>query len=148
MTPFFNAIRTEQLRGEIDAWMGTPWRYQGNDSNGIDCGNLVRRVLVACGAVPADWEPPVWPLRWYESDTRERLVEELSKLPFQMTDGIALDGDLMAFRMTVNQPQSHLGIVVDGGFVHALAGVGVISTPLSDLVWGGRFGSLWRPVEV
>lgn len=114
-----NRTKSERqlLIDEITKWIGTPYRYGGNDRSGIDCSAFVRSVYRDAFAV----ELP---------RTTEQQVQEGREVP---ASDLRM-GDLVFFR-----PQGkdrHVGIFLDGGeFAHASTSQGVTISRLDEKYW-------------
>jgi cell wall-associated NlpC family hydrolase len=47
-------VTADAVIAEARAWLGVPWRHQGRDRAGIDCGGLVIRIGQALGLTSYD----------------------------------------------------------------------------------------------
>jgi cell wall-associated NlpC family hydrolase len=89
--------------GSALGYIGTPYRYAGNGTNGFDCAGFVRRAYADAAGI----ELPRSSAAQYGMG---RKIEPEDLTP----------GDLVFFRDTYKRGISHVGIYVgDGVFVHA-----------------------------
>jgi len=103
------------------ALVGTRFRVQGRDPEGLDCvGVAIATYRVPAGSVRRDYR-----LRGdHEVEIRVALTEHFRRVPVTQLRA----GDLMLMR--VSNEQLHLGIRTDAGFVHAHARLlRVVETP-------------------
>jgi len=99
--------------------VGTRFRPQGRDSQGLDCIGLV----IATFDIPIDAVPRDYRLRGARG---AELVAGVSRF-FRQVRHIK-PGDVMVLEVTVEQ--LHLAVRTEQGFVHANAGIGrVVETP-------------------
>lgn len=110
-----DAVRARSL-------VGVRFRAQGRDpQRGLDCVGL---ALAACG-LPADFGRTDYRLRGDFRTEIERVLEGLFRGVLAKQRRI---GDLLL--MAVAEDQLHLGVLTDGGFVHADARLRrVVETP-------------------
>ena len=103
------------------ALVGTRFRPQGRDANGLDCIG----VIVATFGIDADQVRRDYKLSDdHRSDVRKALLEHFRKVPRTWLR----PGDLIL--MSVGDRQAHLAVRTDVGFVHAHAGIRrVVETP-------------------
>ena len=103
------------------ARVGTRFRPQGRDANGLDCIG----VIVAAFGIPTESVPRDYRLR---GDRRDDLAEGLGRFFRKVSRKQLRPGDVML--MAAGQEQLHLAIRTSHGFVHAHAGIGrVVETP-------------------
>ena len=121
---------------EAYTWVGTPYRYGGEDRDGVDCSGLVKQVFY---------------------DAIGRQLPRTSHDQAAISLGIDIEqlkpGDLLFYatggrRSTIN----HVGIYVGyGKMVHASSSSGVIETSISQPYFVARFAKagrvLTRPEE-
>ena len=103
------------------ALVGTPFRLQGRNSEGLDCvGVAIATFGVAPDAVRRDYR-----LRGdHEAEVRAFLARDFRRVA---TTQLRL-GDLMLMRISADQ--LHLGVRTAAGFIHAHAGLRrVVETP-------------------
>ena len=102
------------------AMIGTPFRLQGRDRDGIDCVGLVAMVHGL-----TDVAPGVYPLRGTSAD---EIVAELDRHFRRRKESVPAAGDVLLLRPA--RLQHHLGIWTGAGLVHAHAGLRrVVETP-------------------
>ena len=101
------------------ALVGTRFRPQGRDTQGLDCIG----VVIATFGIPADDVPRDYRLSGGRS---EKLIERLGKT-LRKVRKLKM-GDVML--MELSAEQLHLGVRTEAGFVHAHAGLRrVVETP-------------------
>ncbi|RTQ99168.1 C40 family peptidase [Halomonas nitroreducens] len=109
------------ILAEARQTLGTPYRYGGTSSRGLDCSGLVQRVYARAGIrVPR---------------TSRRQYERLPRIER------ARPGDLLFFATAGRGQASHVGIYLgDGEMIHAPGrGRRVSITSLSQDYWQERF---------
>lgn len=96
---------------EAESWLGTPYKYGGNDRNGVDCSGLVLQVYQRALAIDLP-----------RTSRDQRDYCENSKV-----SGI-VPGDLLFFATGKDESRvSHVGIFVGGNnMIHASTSKGVI----------------------
>ena len=108
-------IQNGRLYTFIDQWVGTPYKFAGQDKDGIDCSGLVQLLEreVYNITIPRVTSQQVITIRRkYEEDLQE--------------------GDLLFFDFDGKQ-FSHVGVYLQNGYiVHASSTRGVIITKLHD----------------
>lgn len=123
------APQSRSLLKEVDGWLGTPYKYGGNDHNGIDCSALMLRVyndalnikLPRNSRAQSDYCTPIG---------RNELIP----------------GDLVFFATTKGSSKvSHVGMYIgDGRMVHSSASRGVIVSDLSADYYTRTFAGAGR----
>jgi hypothetical protein len=103
------------------ALVGTRFRPQGRDAEGLDCVG----VALATFGVPIESVRRDYRLRGdHEAEVRDFLTAQFRRVPRAQLR----HGDLML--MKVSSEQLHLAVRTSGGFVHAHAGLRrVVETP-------------------
>jgi len=102
------------LLAEAKQWLGTPYKYGGNDRNGIDCSALVLNVYRSA----LDIKLP------RSSSEQARFCSPLAK-------GELMPGDLLFFATGSRGKISHVGIYIgDNRMIHSSSSKGVI---ISDI---------------
>ena len=103
------------------ALVGTRFRLQGRDEQGLDCVG----VAIAVFGLPAEAVRRNYRVRGeYEDELRTFLRKQFRRVPVKQLR----PGDLMLMRVAADQ--LHLGIWTGAGFVHADAGLRrVVETP-------------------
>lgn len=115
------------LRQEIAQWMGTPYRYGGNDHKGVDCSGFVHAVF----------------LKVYEVK-----LPRTSRDMYLKTEKIKLknirEGDLVFFDYE-GKGVSHVGIYLDQNkYVHASVSKGVVLSDMDNEYSRKRFVGVGR----
>lgn len=112
----FQSVRAA-LMAEYESWKGTPYRFGGESSAGIDCSALVQRIF----RDSLDFDLP-------RSTRGQALIG-------QRVDKAALKtGDLVFFKP--EQSGRHVGIYLDDGrFLHASSSKGVRISRLDNPYW-------------
>ncbi|MGE4323818.1 MAG: peptidoglycan endopeptidase [Sphingobium sp.] len=117
------AVSAPAVVAAARALVGVPFRLQGRSERmGLDCVGLVALALTRAGhrgVVPAGYD-----LRWHDGG---RVRRWLRAARLRQVD-IPADGDVTLVRP--GPLQTHLMIVVPGGFIHGHAGLRrVVETP-------------------
>ena len=112
------------------SYLGTPYRYGGNDRDGLDCSGLTTIVYREV----------------YGIDLHRRSIDQYEKdVPKVRLEGFQ-QGDLLFFTTNGRGTCSHVGIYLKGGrFVHASSTRGVVVDNLSDTYYSTRFLGGGRP---
>jgi len=133
-----------QVVAEALAWVGTPYRHQGNRKDvGCDCLGLVRGVWRALYGEALE-EPGAYAADWAEVGGAERLAEALRRHFREKPPAEAISGDLLLFRWRPHLPAKHLGILVDGeSFVHAYEGAGAVVRSALVPQWRKRIAAVF-----
>jgi len=122
------AIRSaeQQLRGEINFWLGTPYQLGGTSRRGIDCSGFVQQIYRSAFAIDLP-----------RTAAEQGLVGESVALSDLQP------GDLLFFR--IRETRNHVGIYLGGDdFVHASPHCGVSIASLSSPHWQHAFQSARR----
>ena len=116
-------------------FLGTKWKYAGNDERGIDCSGLICTSFAAAGrTVPRT----TWTLK---EASNEVDIDEVVK------------GDLLFFATGSNKKRlNHVGMVVnvtpaEVQFIHSSTSRGVIISSLNEPFWLGSYLSAGRLEE-
>jgi hypothetical protein len=117
----FKTLDTNKLNKSIARHMGTPYRYGGTSTSGIDCSGLILAIYSDQGIhLPRTAREQ---FRIGERVAKERLAA----------------GDLVFFR-TKGAGVSHVGIMQKPGvFVHAGTSTGVTAARLSNSYWSSKY---------
>lgn len=114
-----DAART--LIQQARRWLGTPYRYGGNERSGVDCSGLTCRVF-------ADGLGIRLPRTSAQQRDYCRRIDRADLEP----------GDLVFFRN--GGKINHVGLYIGAGrMIHASSSRGVIETDLSDTYWARRY---------
>lgn len=118
------------LVGEARQWLGTPYRYGGQDRDGTDCSGLVMEVYrkVCLVKIP-------------------RTTKTQKSYCLEVARNNARAGDLFFFGSSVGGGSdiSHVGLYIGGGeMIHASSSRGVMVSPVDTGYWGERFRSVGR----
>lgn len=123
--------RKNSLLGTINYYIGTPYKYGGEDENGMDCSGLVYTVFREALGIKL---PRTVAQQWRSTRPINR-----DELDF---------GDLVFFKTTKRKTPSHVGIYIGANrFVHASSSMGVTISSLSDPYWKKRFVGARRVIE-
>lgn len=117
-----NSSDNELLYSTVNSWLGVPYRYGGNDRNGIDCSAFVGTVF------------------------RQVYGKNLHRTANDMLQDVSLihknqlrEGDLLFFTNSKGKV-SHVGIYLkDGLFAHSSTSAGVCVSRLDDTYWSKHF---------
>ncbi len=119
---------TERLLKEADKWIGTPYVYGGNSSDGVDCSGFVLQVYKKA----LDIKLP------RNSAKQQEFCTKLDR------DNLR-EGDLVFFTVRGGDSVGHVGIYIGNGrMIHASSSKGVIISPLSQKYYVDNFHSCGR----
>jgi Cell wall-associated hydrolases (invasion-associated proteins) len=105
----------KELKREINEWLGTPYKYGGNDKKGVDCSGFVQQVY-----------KKVYHLNLPRTSSDIYSFCKKIKLPDLR------EGDLVFFDYE-GKGVSHVGIYLsDNKFVHASSSKGVVISDLTN----------------
>ncbi len=108
--------RNNILRNAAEQWLGVPYRYGGDDRNGIDCSALARRLYRKAFGI----ELP-------RQSNAQRLLGYAVHPPYLKP------GDLIFFRFKGDERIEHVGVYLgQNQFVHASRSRGVVIDRLDD----------------
>lgn len=141
---FCSTERVAALLSVARSWQGTPFLANSCAKGcGVSCQKLAAAVYRECGCV--DINVPEVPMSHARFSRRPMLEPFVDSLPqFAPTDDGVLPGDLLGFR--IGSTVHHCGICLPGGqFVHAMHGLGVLFSALTDPTWSTRLACVWRP---
>lgn len=150
-SPWFTPDRVSALQQNAVRWLGTPFvpnSAERGPRGGVSCQKLVAELYFETGFVDRLPIPNV-PMAHARAN-RDSLVEafmlsrpEFQRLPTHTTR--VQPGDLLGF--FIGKTVHHMGVALTNReFIHALEGLGVVRSQLSDPTWFGRLGALWRPI--
>lgn len=116
----------QQLRGEINFWLGTPYRMGGTSRRGIDCSGFVQQIYRSAFAIDLP-----------------RTAAEQGQIGESVPLSDLQPGDLLFFR--IRESRNHVGIYLGGDdFVHASPRRGVSIASLRAPHWQHAFQSARR----
>lgn len=105
----------KNLKKEIDAWLGTPYKYGGNSHNGVDCSGFVNKIYLDVYGVQLP-----------------RTSKEIYKVAIPIKTKELKEGDLVFFNYD-GKGVSHVGIYLEEGkYVHASSQKGVVINELNN----------------
>lgn len=109
----------------IDEWLGVPYKYAGNDKNGVDCSGFVNSI--------------------YKNVFKKQLSRSATDIVKEcdiIDKDKLIEGDLVFF--DISSKNSHVGVyLTNNKFVHASTSKGVIISDLTQsyyLKYWGRAG--------
>jgi cell wall-associated NlpC family hydrolase len=109
------AITDLRLYRFIDAWYGTPYKYGGSSTSGVDCSGFAQTLY-----------------REVYSKSVPRTTAELKNASKKVSKSKLKEGDLVFFSINAKK-NSHVGVYLDNGkFVHASSSKGVIISDLNN----------------
>jgi murein DD-endopeptidase / murein LD-carboxypeptidase len=118
----------QKLITQVYDWVGVPYKYGGNDKNGVDCSGLISNIF-----------PLVYNLKV------PRVSAQLYKAAVPVEKRQLREGDLVFFKINTAEV-GHAGILLfEDYFVHASTSKGVMISRLGETYWskyfvgGGRF---------
>ena len=119
--PASNAVAS--LIQEAQSWIGTKYRYGGNDRNGVDCSGFVLQVFNHALGIK---------------------LPRTSTLQHQFCDSISRSmlqpGDLLFFTVRGGRKVGHVGIYIgDDKMIHASTSRGVIISSISQRYYTDNF---------
>lgn len=107
---------SKSLINEANKWLGTPYKYGGNDRSGVDCSGLVVRVFLDA----LDIKLP-------------RSSNDIASYCTGLNLAELIPGDLLFFKTTSADKVSHVGIYIgDNQMIHASTRGVVVSDIMSD----------------
>lgn len=108
-------LPTALLLQEADLWLGTAYRYGGNDHSGVDCSGLVTQIYNRALDIKLP-RTTAQQIEYCRSLRRDEMQP----------------GDLVFFRSPRSSKVSHVGMYIGGGnMIHASSTLGVVKIPLS-----------------
>jgi len=112
----------------INHWYGTPYKWGGDDSSGIDCSAFTQKLY-----------NKVFDVEIVRTAREQRRQCDRIKYPEDATEG-----DLLFFRIH-HLRVSHVGVyLANGYFVHSSSSKGVVISNLNNKYWRRRFAGCGR----
>lgn len=111
----------KQLQNAFQEWEGTPYRYGGESSNGIDCSAFTQQVF----------------RDFFGTDIPRNTRSQLQEGKGVQRKSIK-KGDLIFFK--TGRRSLHVGISMgDGDFIHASVSSGVMISNIAERYWATRY---------
>ncbi len=118
------------LLGTINYYLGTPYKYGGEDESGMDCSGFVQTVFREALGIKLP-----------------RTVAQQWKSTTPIPDDELAFGDLVFFRTSRRKTPSHIGIYIGANrFAHASSSLGVTISSLNDPYWRKRYAGARRVI--
>lgn len=112
----------EELYTAVQDWIGTPYKYGGNDKNGVDCSAFVGHIY-----------------RMVYGQQLHRVANDIQKDTRPLSRSQLQEGDIVFFTNSKGKV-SHVGIYLKNGlFAHASTSRGVIISRLDEGYWKQHF---------
>lgn len=127
-----DSASSKALIKEAKKWLGVPYRYGGNDKEGVDCSGMVVQVFLNARGVKLP-----------------RTCMGQSEYVKEVNSDDMCTGDLVFFA-TGKDPQriSHVGIMIDNdNFIHASSTKGVIVSQLSSAYYQRTLRKIGRVIN-
>jgi len=122
-TPPRAAGGDSDLEAYVDRWMGTPYRYAGNSSSGVDCSGFV------CAVYREHFEDA------FQGRRSEDLFAEVEVVELEDLE----PGDVVFFKIRGTRID-HVGVYLgEGVFAHSSTQKGVIRSRLDEPYYQKRF---------
>jgi len=119
---------TRALLAEADSWIGTRYRYGGNDRTGVDCSGFVTQVYNRALNIKLP----------RTSAQQKSYCRSVGKGALEV-------GDLLFFTVKGGKSIGHVGIYVgNGNMIHASSSKGVVITPLSSPYFASNYSGAGR----
>lgn len=119
--PKIEQLAHQRLREQHSKWAGTPYRFGGNSSSGIDCSALMMNVFKAAF-----------------NESLPRTTVQQVKVGQSVSKKELKVGDLVFFKLGRNQ--RHVGVFMgQSTFLHASVSNGVTYSRLDDPYWQMRY---------
>lgn len=126
-----DSLKNITLYNFIDKWMKTPYKYGGNDENGIDCSGFIQRLL-----------GDVYNIEVPRTSAQQFFTKNVE--PFHDNSYFS-EGDLVFFCTVPGNPISHVGLYLRNRyFINASTSSGVSLANLDDPYWKKRFVAAGR----
>lgn len=119
------------------AWIGVPFRHQGRNRAGVDCGGLLLAVGAEAGLELA--QPGVYSQSPDPALIAAALGANCARIPYAQ----ALPGDVLWLSFA-GEPR-HVGLLTEIGLLHAWEKPRAVVEHRIDATWRRRIRSAWRP---
>ncbi len=119
-------------------WLGVPYRHQGRDRQGVDCGGFIVAIAVPAGLLPGYADT-----RDYGRTPTGRL-EALLEGNLRRVDDPAREGDLVAIRWRLGERPSHLAYCTGETLIQAYANARAVVEVSYRQPWVRMTHSVWR----
>ena len=117
-----------KLKSSIQAWLGVPYKYGGNDKQGVDCSGFVCAIYQSVYKIPLP-----------------RTSKQQFEKSIKVKQENLIQGDLVFFKLNTKEV-SHVGIYMGrDSFAHASTSKGVVMSSLktayykNSFLGGGRY---------
>lgn len=113
------------ILSEAENWIGSPYKYGGNERSGVDCSGFVQQVYLMYGI------------------NLPRTAAEQYGATEPVDDSDRIPGDLLFFQK--NGKINHVGIFIGGNdMIHASSSRGVIRQSLNEYAFNERYAGARR----
>ncbi len=112
-----SAIHPSQIVVAARQWVGTPFRHQGRDANGIDCVGLPIVIAKSFGLLPTEFADPV-----YGRAPTGEIVDQLCAVCSRADK--AVPGSLIVIAWT--KLAAHVAICAGDSMIHSYESVGCV----------------------
>lgn len=110
----------------IDGWMGVPYKWAGNDKNGVDCSGFVNQVFLSI----------------YSKQLSRSAKDIINECEIIEKEDLK-EGDLVFF--DISSQNSHIGVyLINNKFIHASSSKGVMISSLTETYWTKYWGRAGR----
>ena len=117
------------LYEEYEKWKGVPYRYGGENKNGVDCSSFVQTMYFNALRVRVP-----------------RTTSQQQKTGYFIAKNKLREGDLIIFRTTYSS--KHSGIYIEKGkFVHASSKYGVTISNVNNPYWREKYSQARRVIN-
>lgn len=118
--------KAEAVIGEAEKYLGTPYRFGGNDRKGLDCSGLMKLSFSKINL------------------NLPRVSREQASIGRDVRKSQILPGDLVFFANSGGRKITHVGLVtkVSAGeiyFIHSSTSKGVMISKLNNVYWYPRY---------
>jgi cell wall-associated NlpC family hydrolase len=131
---------TQSVAGDMVACardlLGIPFRHRGRTRAGLDCAGVVYLARKQAHGIDIDFR--VYPSR----PTSQFVLDKIASYGTRIPIASATPGDVVVLRL--GSFSTHLGVLTDGGVVHAMPGAGVVETPRTELSNNGSIAAAFR----